>query len=56
MLVGRVVRESTELVLDGFRKGGVVDDRILCLFIREVGIKIGHIKDGFLNQRVNLRS
>jgi hypothetical protein len=48
VLVCRVVRESTELVLDSLGQRRVCDDRILRLLVRKVRIEVGHIKYGFL--------
>lgn len=48
MLVCRVIREPSELVLDGLRKRRICDNGILGFLVREVRIKIGHIQNGFL--------
>lgn len=48
VLVCRVVREPTELVLDSLGQRRVRDDRILRLLVREVRIEVGHVKYGFL--------
>ena len=45
MFAGRIVSESLELVFNRLRQVGVLYHRILSLFIGEIRIKIGDIKD-----------
>ena len=49
VLVGWVIGEPSKLILNGFRKRRVRNDGILSFLVREVGVEIGNIQNGFLH-------
>ena len=50
VLVGRVVGEPSEFILDGLGEVRVFDDRILSHFAREFRIEVGNVQHGFLER------
>jgi len=54
VLVGGIVRESLKLLLHGGRQSRVLDDRVLGILVREVGVEISHVKYGFLEGQLEV--
>jgi hypothetical protein len=48
MLARRVVRKPPKLVLDRLGQMRGLHDRILSLLVREIGVKVRHVENGFL--------
>jgi hypothetical protein len=53
MLIRRIIREPSELVLDSFRERRIGNDGVLRFLVRKVGVEIGHIQNGFLKLHKN---
>jgi hypothetical protein len=48
VLIRRIIGESSELILHRLRQGRIGDNRVLCLFISEISVKVGNIENRFL--------
>jgi hypothetical protein len=52
VLVGRVIGEPSELVLNGLGEVRVLDDGVLSHLAREFRIEVGNVQHGFLETRM----